>query len=292
MDRAPAAALPKQKRLSIEEKLSICKRYSKKVSVKILAADFQVNRQAIEYVVKNRVKYETAAEGGISGIRKSLKTTNAMDVDEILFQWFINQREAKKEVNGSILRPKLVELTEDFIPTNPKRSQLVLHGSSVFVPGILYPSRSFLVRLRPAQTTRNGSISSIATYCRCTIPETCSMPTRLRSCGEHAVAFRLCCQENTLRKKGLQRSNHGSGSSQHDRDGEAAAVNHRQEQKSKMLHTEGRPKSEDASQCQLHSQRQGVDEQAHMGRLVEQLERRYEAPEKKNPSGGGQLQCT
>ena len=102
MDRAPAAALPKQKRLSIEEKLSICKRYSKKVSVKVLAADFQVNRQAIEYVIKNRVKYETAAEGGVSGIRKSLKTTNAMDVDKILLQWFINQRAAKKEVNGSM----------------------------------------------------------------------------------------------------------------------------------------------------------------------------------------------
>ena len=102
MDRAPAAALPKQKRLIIEEKLSIFKRYSKKVSVKILAADFQVNRQSIEYVIKNRVKYETAAEGGIYGIRKSLKTTNAMDVDEILFQWFINQRAAKKEVNGTI----------------------------------------------------------------------------------------------------------------------------------------------------------------------------------------------
>ena len=42
MDRAPAAALPKQKRLSIEEKLSICKRYSKKVSVKVLAADFRL----------------------------------------------------------------------------------------------------------------------------------------------------------------------------------------------------------------------------------------------------------
>ena len=120
MDRAPAAALPKQKRLSIEEKLSICKRYSKKVSVKILAADFQVNRQAIEYVIKNRVKYETAAEGGISGIRKSLKTTNAMDVDEILFQWFINQRAAKKEVNGSIFEAQARRIDRRLHPDKPE----------------------------------------------------------------------------------------------------------------------------------------------------------------------------
>ena len=55
MDRALAAALPKQKRLSIEGKLSICKRYIKKVSVKILAADFQVNRDptSSDYIAAN-----------------------------------------------------------------------------------------------------------------------------------------------------------------------------------------------------------------------------------------------
>ena len=55
--------------------------------------------------------------------------------------------------------------------------------------------------------------------------------------------FCLCCQENTLRVARSAKIESRLTSSQHDRDGEAAAVNHRQEQKSKMLHTEGRPKS-------------------------------------------------
>ena len=102
----------------------ISKKFSKNskagIKPKDLALQYRVDRSVISRLIKNRTHIEGAIANNSSLNRKRDRKCNGLDIDEVLFKWFTEQRAKNITIHGPVLLEKAVQfaaqLGSDFTP--------------------------------------------------------------------------------------------------------------------------------------------------------------------------------
>lgn len=115
---------PKRKGISIETKLCLVDDFRSGVAVKSLIAKYGLSQSTVSTIIKNEAKLRASATADASsGKRKRLRGAALPDVEEALYNWFVEVRGRNVPVSGAALTAKAKQLAfimghDDFNPGN------------------------------------------------------------------------------------------------------------------------------------------------------------------------------
>ena len=94
----------KRKRLSLPKKITLIQSFESETSQAQLARDYDVGKSTVTSIIGSRDKIQMAYKDNPKDQQKSLKGAEKyVDVDEPLYEWFVNNRAAKKEITEHLI---------------------------------------------------------------------------------------------------------------------------------------------------------------------------------------------
>lgn len=108
---------PKQKRLTLEDKVKILKKLDEGVRANRLAMDFGVSQAAISQIKKQKEQIVGAvSKTDQESKKKTLHKAEYEELETKLYDWFSRQRERNCPVNGPIFKVKAKVLFSEIYP--------------------------------------------------------------------------------------------------------------------------------------------------------------------------------
>lgn len=114
---------PKQVRLELKDKAIILKKLEEGIQAKRLASEFNVTPSAISQIKRQKAAILAAITNSCDGItKKTLHKSEYPELEEKLFQWFLQQRERHCPMNSPILKAKAKVLFKEVYPDKSEDS--------------------------------------------------------------------------------------------------------------------------------------------------------------------------
>lgn len=107
----------KKKTLTLEQKAEILSRLSAGVSGKRLALDFEVTESTITYIKQHKDEILAALSGTLcEAKKKTLHMCEYPEMEEVLYKWFLLQRDDNRPISANILRAKAKAIFKEKYP--------------------------------------------------------------------------------------------------------------------------------------------------------------------------------
>lgn len=111
----------KKNTLSLQQKVDILGKLDKGVKASRISEEYGITNSTVTYYKENREKIMMVASNSFQEMKKkTLHQGELPDLEQRLYDWFLEQRNRNCQINGDIMKAKAVEYYESLYPNREK----------------------------------------------------------------------------------------------------------------------------------------------------------------------------